>query len=89
MHSRGHRQDRATNTSVVMSPASTNADVNSTQTMGWCVNIYGAAQYLSQLPVMGTSSDRESVACTPLHSRWSWTSFQRGPLLIELCSAGL
>eukprot|EP01043_Picozoa_sp_COSAG02_P033647 COSAG02_NODE_2306_length_9174_cov_10.715152_8_plen_266_part_00 len=61
MHTRGHRQDRATNTSVVMSPASTNADVNSTQTMGWCVNIYGAPQYLSQLPVMGTSSDLEKT----------------------------
>eukprot|EP01043_Picozoa_sp_COSAG02_P036070 COSAG02_NODE_2621_length_8402_cov_12.631218_7_plen_788_part_00 len=61
MHGRGHRQDRATNTSVVMSPASTNADVNSTQTMGWCVNIYGAPQYLSQLPVMGTSHENETT----------------------------
>ena len=61
LHATGHRQARATNTAVNVSPASTNADVNSTQTMGWCVNIYGAPQFISQLPVMGTSSGQETV----------------------------
>ena len=61
LHATGSRQARATNASVNMSPVSTNADVNSTQTMGWSVNIWGAPQELSQLPLMGTQHIVETV----------------------------
>ena len=61
LHTSGSRQARATNASVNMSPVSTNADVNSTQTMGWSVNIWGAPQQLSQLPLMGTEHWKETV----------------------------
>jgi hypothetical protein len=61
LHAPGNRQARATNTAVNMSPVSTNADVNSTQTTGWSVNIWGAPQELSQLPVMGTQHIKETT----------------------------
>jgi hypothetical protein len=62
LHTSGSRQARATNASVNMSPVSTNADVNSTQTMGWSVNIWGAPQQLSQLPLMGTEHWKETIS---------------------------
>jgi hypothetical protein len=61
LHADGNRQARATNASVNMSPVSTNADVNSTQTMGWSVNIWGAPQELGRLPLMGTQHIVETV----------------------------
>ena len=61
LHATGSRQARATNASVNMSPVSTNADVNSTQTMGWSVNIWGAPQELGRLPLMGTQHIVETV----------------------------
>ena len=65
LHASGHRQARATNTSVVMSPASTNADVNATQTLNWTVNAWGAPMHAAQLPTVGTRNWHETVAYKP------------------------